>query len=39
LGQHDEALRWKGESETAAKSEWMSETTENQVTKLRALLK
>ncbi len=39
LGQHDEALRWKGESETAAKAEWMSETTENQITKLCALLK
>jgi hypothetical protein len=38
LGQEDEALRWKGESERVAKAGWMSETTENQVAKLRALL-
>ena len=38
LGQHDEALRWKGESESVAKAKWMSETTENQLAKLRALL-
>jgi hypothetical protein len=38
LGQEDEALHWKGESEKVAKSGWMSESTENQVGKLRALL-
>ncbi len=38
LGQHDEALRWKSESESVSKAKWMSETTENQLAKLRALL-
>jgi len=38
LGQEDEALYWKGESEGVAKADWMSETTENQISKLRALL-
>jgi tetratricopeptide (TPR) repeat protein len=38
LGQEDEALHWKGESERVAKAGWMSETTENQIAKLRALL-
>ena len=38
LGQEDEALHWKGESESVAKANWMNETTENQIAKLRALL-
>ena len=38
LGQKDEALHWKGESERVAKADWMSRTNENQVAKLRALL-
>jgi hypothetical protein len=38
LGQEDEALRWKGESERIAKAGWMNEATENQLAKLRALL-
>ena len=39
LGQEDEALYWKGESESVAKADWMSETTESQIAKLHALLK
>ena len=39
LGQEDEALYWKGESESVAKAVWMSETTESQIAKLHALLK
>ena len=39
LGQEDEALYWKGESESVAKADWMSETTESQIAKLQALLK
>ena len=39
LGQEDEALYWKGESESVAKADWMSETTERQIAKLHALLK
>jgi hypothetical protein len=38
LGQDEEALRWKRESEKVAKAGWMSETTDYQVAKLRALL-
>ncbi len=38
LGQEDEALRWKAESERVAKAGWMSETTEDQIAKLRVLL-
>jgi hypothetical protein len=38
LGQEEEALRWKRESEKMAKAGWMSETTDNQLAKLRALL-
>jgi hypothetical protein len=38
LGQEEEALHWKRESEKVAKAGWMSETTDNQVAKLRALL-
>ena len=39
LGQEDEARYWKGESESVAKADWMSETTERQIAKLHALLK
>ena len=38
LGQEDEALHWKGESERVTKADWMSEATEDQIAKLRALL-
>ena len=38
LGQHDEAQRWKRESESAAKAQWMNETTEGQIARLQALL-
>ena len=39
LGQEDDALYWKGESESVAKADWMSKTTEGQIAKLHALLK
>jgi hypothetical protein len=39
LGQEDEALYLKGESESVAKADWMSEATESQIAKLHALLK
>lgn len=39
LGQKEEAKHWKSESEKVAKADWMSKTTENQLRKLRALLK
>jgi exonuclease III len=38
LMQEGEAQSWKGESEKVAKANWMSETTESQIAKLRALL-
>lgn len=38
LGQKDEAEKWKRKSEKAAKADWMSDSTEKQVAKLRALL-
>ncbi len=38
LGEEAETQRWKGESENVAKADWMTETTENQVAKLRVLL-
>lgn len=38
LGQQEEALRWKESSKKAAEAAWMSETTENQLAKLRDLL-
>lgn len=38
LGQEDEALQWRGESEKVAKAGWMSESTEEQLANLRTLI-
>ena len=37
LGDEAETERWKAESRQAARYEWMSQSTEEQVAKLRAL--
>jgi len=38
LGEDGEALKWKAKAEETARAPWMSESTDEQVAKLRALL-